>query len=102
MGQPFDDKLKWNDFVQLKSENYLNHYTKLEILGKGGYGQVFKVVNKYTGLTYAAKRIAKEQIPEYIKKKLFAEMKILGQLDHPGVIKLIEVYEHLERYIMIF
>lgn len=47
------------DFLDLN--NF--HFSKLNILGKGSFGEVFKVVEKKTGNTFAAK-ISLNQITE--------------------------------------
>lgn len=87
--------------MKVKETNFLNNYKVLGTLGKGSYGEVVRVINKYTGIEYAAKKISKEQIPTTKKQRLFMEMAILNQLDHPNVIKIIEVYDHMQRYVLI-
>ena len=87
--------------MKLKNGNYFDYYVVTGVLGRGGYGEVLKVVNKYTKLEFAAKKIDKNSIPLVNKKRLFSEMSILHQLDHPHIIKLIEVYDYMERYILI-
>mmetsp|Transcript_32086 Transcript_32086/g.28449 ORF Transcript_32086/g.28449 Transcript_32086/m.28449 type:complete len:122 (+) Transcript_32086:1-366(+) len=54
-------------------------YTKVKYLGKGGYGEVFKVKNKYQGLDldeFYAMKIVKGQS----RRSLKLEKKILEQL----------------------
>lgn len=70
-------------------------------LGKGSFGEVSKVVHKYTKIAFAAKKISKDSIQQHSKKEVFTEMSILNQLDHPYIIKLIEVYDHMRRYVLI-
>lgn len=50
-----------------------------------------KAVNKETQTVRAVKIINKEKIPNHQQFKI--ELQIMRQLDHPNVIKLIEVYE---------
>ena len=69
-----------------------NDYFIMETLGKGGYGEVKKVVHKVTGETRAMKIVQKESCDEGYIKSLMNEIQILRKLDHPHVIKLFEVY----------
>jgi serine/threonine protein kinase len=43
----------------MKKKNYLEDYTVLREIGKGGFGTVSKVRAKYTGVLRAAKKIKK-------------------------------------------
>ncbi len=43
----------------MKQKNYLDDYTIIREIGRGGYGKVNKVVSKYTGIYRAAKKIKK-------------------------------------------
>ena len=70
-----------------------NDYEILETVGKGGYGEVKKVVYKITGETRAMKIIKKESCDEEYMKSLTNEITILRMLDHPNIIKLYEIYQ---------
>ena len=56
----------------------LQDYEKLRILGAGGFGRVYLVQNKKTGIKCAAK----EQDRSKMSKR---EAKILSKLQHPNV-----------------
>lgn len=43
----------------MKKRNYMDDYTIIKEIGRGGFGKVNKVKNKYTGLMRAAKKIKK-------------------------------------------
>ena len=60
-------------------------------LGKGGYGKVFQVRNKNTGQLFACKKLSKLNINNLIKFR--REIDILIKIDHPNIIKLLEVFE---------
>jgi calcium-dependent protein kinase len=70
-----------------------NDYDILESVGKGGYGEVKKVVHKITGETRAMKIIKKESCDEKYLESLTNEINILRMLDHPNIIKLYEIYQ---------
>jgi len=46
----------------MKKNNYHDDYDVLKEMGKGGFGTVYKVKAKYTGVLRAAKRIKKTSL----------------------------------------
>jgi serine/threonine protein kinase len=63
----------------------------------GTYGQVFKVLQQHLGIFRAMKEIhvsgdQSESERQYSIKQCENEWKILKELDHPGVCKLIDVF----------
>lgn len=46
----------------MKNKNYLEEYTIIKEIGKGGFGTVSKVRAKYTGVVRAAKKIKKSAL----------------------------------------
>ena len=55
-------KIKWNSFIKMKKKSYLEDYTIVSEIGKGGFGTVSKVKAKYTGVMRAAKKIKKSSL----------------------------------------
>ena len=64
-----------------------------EVLGSGAFGKVWKVTNKQTKIIRAMKQIQKSAILKEDESKLFAELNILKNLDHPHIVKLYELYQ---------
>jgi len=64
-------KVKWNTFIKMKKRNYLEDYSVLKEIGRGGFGCVHKVKARYTGIYRAAKRIKKGQLSKLEHAKLF-------------------------------
>ncbi|XP_071529690.1 eIF-2-alpha kinase GCN2 isoform X2 [Panulirus ornatus] len=62
-------------------------YDILELLGKGGFGFVYKVRNKVDDRTYALKRIQLDQHSETVRKKIISEVKLLSSLNHENVVR---------------
>ena len=63
-------------------------------IGSGTFGQVFKVVNKYTKKHYVIKVIDKSRInSQDLKNQLNREIKIMYSLNHPNIMKLINHFE---------
>ena len=50
------------NFIGYKTEPVTRKYTVQKKLGDGNYGQVFQVINKSNGLTYAMKQIPKSKV----------------------------------------
>ncbi|AFZ79295.1 protein kinase domain containing protein [Theileria equi strain WA] len=63
-------------------------------LGKGSYGSVVKGRHKETNVIRAVKVIKKSRIENGMRMK--REIQIMKTLDHPNIIKLLEVYEDME------
>mmetsp|Transcript_16089 Transcript_16089/g.11605 ORF Transcript_16089/g.11605 Transcript_16089/m.11605 type:complete len:81 (+) Transcript_16089:969-1211(+) len=79
-------------FINEKKGKIVNDYEVMMVMGRGGYGEVKKVVHKLTGEVRAMKTIRKEACDEWHLKTLTNEINILKQLDHPNIIKLYEIY----------
>ncbi|KAF8568514.1 hypothetical protein P879_09713, partial [Paragonimus westermani] len=68
------------------SSVYENEFKFVRCLGRGGYGRVFEVENRFDGCRYAIKRIQIEGKVED-KTKFLREVKALATLDHPGIVR---------------
>lgn len=66
-------------------------YQKLEKVGEGTYGTVHKARDKKTGALVALKRIRLEAADEGTPSTAVREISILKQLQHPNIVKLIDV-----------
>ncbi|KAL7712395.1 Serine/threonine-protein kinase [Entamoeba marina] len=62
-------------------------FTKWEPLGKGGFGEVFKVQSKYNDKQFIALKVLKHSVDERYAK-IGCEVARLKLWDHPNVIKL--------------
>lgn len=59
----------------------------LKWLGKGAFGDVFKVRNKLDGCVYAIKRIELNPKNKQLNKKITREVKLLSRLNHENVVR---------------
>ena len=79
-----------------------DYYILLKILGKGGYGQVFKVKHKQTGFIRAMKIIPKNNLIQgCTDEDIEKEINILKKLEHPNIIKLYEFFVDDQNYYLI-
>lgn len=71
----------------------LDNYEKMDKLGKGSFGKVYRVKNIDTGDIYAAKVLYDENDFEEEEEEelifLYHEIKILSALNHPSIIRFI-------------
>lgn len=69
----------------------VDKYEKLEIIGEGTYGQVWKARDKENGLMVALKKVRLENEKEGFPITAVREIKILRQLNHENIIRLIDI-----------
>lgn len=67
-----------------------------KVLGQGSFAVVKSVTEKATGTERALKIIAKRPLKENSEKMLKEEIKILGAVHHPNVLKMWDLYETKE------
>ena len=64
-----------------------SEFSLLSKLGKGGYGDVYKVKNNLDEKTYAIKRIQLDPKNKPLTKKLKREVELLSRLNHENVVR---------------
>ena len=64
-----------------------SEFSFLSKLGKGGYGDVYKVKNNLDEKTYAIKRIQLDPKNKPLTKKLKREVELLSRLNHENVVR---------------
>ncbi|CAD8141190.1 unnamed protein product [Paramecium octaurelia] len=94
-------KLGFDIFVKQKEGSIGSHYNFGKVLGQGAFGKVWKVTHKTTGLIRAIKQIKKSSIIKEEEQRLFSEMNILKNLDHPHIVKLFELYQDENNYYLV-
>ncbi|KAM8765691.1 eukaryotic translation initiation factor 2-alpha kinase 1 [Rhynchonycteris naso] len=72
--------------LEAQTSRYLNEFEELAILGKGGYGRVYKVRNKLDGQYYAIKKILIKGATKMDCMKVLREVKVLAGLQHPNIV----------------
>lgn len=79
-----------------KGENITDFYTFEDELGAGTFGIVKLAINKTTGEEVAIKIIDRKGMEEDDEVALRTEVQILSDVDHPNVVKMIEVFDEEE------
>lgn len=88
-------ELQLRGFPGLQTDRYVREFLELEIVGKGGYGKVFKAKHKLDGSFYAVKRIPVSptklaKIQEHGSAELegiLQEVRSLARFDHANVVR---------------
>jgi len=88
-------------FVNEKRGKISKDYEILQVIGKGAFGEVKKVIHKLTGDIRAMKIIKKDKVDEAYLRSLNTEISILKQLDHPNIVKLYEIYQDTKNIYLI-
>lgn len=82
-------------YPDLQNDRYARDFSELEIVGKGGFGKVYKVKHKLDGSFYAVKRIAvpsaklakvQQHGPEALNSML-EEVRSLAKFDHANIVR---------------
>ena len=62
-------------------------YQKLEKIGEGTYGVVYKAKHRDTGTIIALKKIRLEQEDEGVPSTAIREISLLKELQHPNIVR---------------
>ena len=81
---------------------FLDDYSLENVLGKGAFGEVFLTTKKGTNQLFATKKIDREQIEkDNTMKYLLNELQILRELNHPNIVKFMEIKKTKNHYYII-
>jgi calcium-dependent protein kinase len=94
-------------FISENSGKFSDYYRIISRIGEGGYGQVFKVQNKKSGLIRAMKSrvsssvIARSRVEKKNQGKMLFEFKLLRSIDHPHIIRMYEFFTDDKNFYLI-
>lgn len=77
-------------------------YEKLEKLGEGTFGVVYRAKIIQTGEEVALKKIRKQQDEEGVPSSALREIALLKELQHVNVVRLIEVVNTIKKLTLVF
>jgi len=80
----------------------MDKYKRIKKLGEGTYGVVYKAENTDTGEFVAIKNIRLESEDEGVPCTAIREISLLKELDHPNIVKLVEVIHNIDRLTLVF
>ncbi|KAG7200009.1 hypothetical protein KM043_014430 [Ampulex compressa] len=80
----------------------MENFVKIEKIGEGTYGVVYKGKHKKTGEIVAMKKIRLESDDEGIPSTAIREISLLKELTHPNVVSLVDVLMEESRLYLIF
>ncbi|XP_034828350.1 cyclin-dependent kinase 2 [Maniola hyperantus] len=69
----------------------MENYSRVEKIGEGTYGVVYKARDKLTGKDIALKKIKLENEPEGVPSTALREISVLRDLKHPAVVQLLDI-----------
>ncbi len=72
--------------MSIKSSNYVCDYEKIEKIGEGTYGVVYKARNRKTGKFAALKKIRLDSEDEGVPSTAIREISLLKELKHPNIV----------------
>jgi cyclin-dependent kinase len=77
-------------------------YQKLEKIGEGTYGVVYKARDRTTGQIVALKKIRLESEEEGVPSTAIREISLLKELDHPNVVRLMDIVHADAKLYLVF
>lgn len=80
----------------------IEKYEKLELIGEGTYGVVYKARDTETGEIYALKKIRLESEEEGIPSTAIREIALLKELQHPNIVRLVNVLHTDKKLTLVF
>ncbi|CAH3131066.1 cyclin-dependent kinase 2-like [Pocillopora verrucosa] len=77
-------------------------FRKLEKIGEGTYGVVYKAKDIETGQTVALKKIRLDAESDGVPSTAIREISLLKELNHPNVVRLLDVVPSEKKLFMVF
>jgi cyclin-dependent kinase len=86
----------------LSSKNRLDRFEKQCKLGEGTYGVVYKARDKTTNEIFALKKLRLTSADEGIPSTAIREIALLKELQHPNIVRLVNVLHTDKKLTLVF
>ncbi|NXI48768.1 CDK3 kinase, partial [Chloroceryle aenea] len=83
-------------------DTFLEVFQKVEKIGEGTYGVVYKARNKRTGQLVALKKIRLDSEMEGVPSTAIREIALLKELKHPNIVRLLDVIHSQTKLYLVF
>jgi len=80
----------------------LDLFSKLEKIGEGTYGVVYRAKDRQSGSTRALKKIRLDADSEGVPSTAIREIALLRELNHPNIVRLLNVIHSNTRLFLVF
>ncbi|XP_023944840.2 cyclin-dependent kinase 2 isoform X1 [Bicyclus anynana] len=80
----------------------MENFSRVEKIGEGTYGVVYKARDKLSGKDIALKKIKLENEPEGVPSTALREISVLRDLKHPAVVELLDVVVADNKLFLVF
>ncbi|KEG10167.1 cell division related protein kinase 2 [Trypanosoma grayi] len=77
--------------ISSSGREQFERYNRMDILGEGTYGVVYRAVDKVTGQIVALKKVRLDRTEEGIPQTALREVSILQEIHHPNIVNLLDV-----------
>ena len=75
--------------MQDKTPTFFGVYRVVQLLGRGGMGEVYEVEHPQLGVHYALKAFARDAAAaDALRARFLAEGRLLARLDHPRLVRV--------------
>lgn len=88
--------------MRIFSRSLMEAFRKLEKIGEGTYGVVYKAKDIETGQTVALKKIRLDAESDGVPSTAIREISLLKELNHPNVVRLLDVVPSEKKLFMVF
>lgn len=77
-------------------------YRRCEVIGSGSFKIVYRAYDQEEGIEVAWNEIHLDKFSENEIKQIFNEIKLLGQLEHPRILRLYQAWIDKKRKVLVF
>jgi len=94
-------KFNAQGFVTQQVGKLLQEYAIGDMLGSGGFGEVYLGTHKTTGTERAIKVINKSPTDDNVNKAVLHEFNVVRKLDHPNILKMYNLYQDRSHFYIV-